>query len=156
MKKLMMMAMVAAMAVTAIVSVTGVKEVKAAEKKRSYSVAEVQHNLDLLHNINTISAAQLEAQSALELANGTKSQIDNLNNALAQATAQAAVNPSLQPQVDQLNAQIAALTAQYNAQMADYQAKEATYENYAATLPTAGYNPEICGCLYGTQPCHCR
>lgn len=118
-------------------------------KPRAYTSEQMQQNLQLLDNINRISEAQLNAQSAKGLADATLAQINNLQAAIAGKIQEVAVNPSLQPQLDELNAQLNALQAQYNAQMADFQAKQATFVNLQATLPTAGYNPNMCNALYG-------
>lgn len=120
-------------------------------RPRAYTMEQMNQNLQLLDNINRISEAQLAANTALDLVNATKSQIANLQTALAAKKQEAVANPAFQPQVDELTVQINSLTNQLNAQLADYQAKQATYETLVATLPTAGYNPNMCNALYG-QP----
>lgn len=171
-KKALVMTMAAALGALAL-GMTGAKEVKAQQcyyydyndmvpvevwkdgqktieyRPRAYTSDQMQQNLQLLENINKISAAQTRAQEALEIANGTLAQINNLQAAIAGKQQEVAVNPGLQPQLDQLNAQLQALTNQYNAQMADYQAKQAEFTTLQATLPTAGYNPNMCNALYG-------
>lgn len=125
----------------------GVKTIE--YRPRAYTSDQMQQNLQLLENINRISEAQLAANEALEIANGTLSRINGLQAAIAGKQQEVAANPGLQPQLDELNAQLNALQAQHTAQMADYQAKLATYNNLVATLPTAGYNPNMCDALYG-------
>ena len=125
----------------------GVKTIE--YRPRAYTFDLMQQNLQLLDNINRIQEAQLEANRALEVANGTLGQINGLKAAIAGKQQEVAANPTLQPQLDELNNQLNALTNQYNAQQADYQAKLANYNNLAATLPTAGYNPNMCNALYG-------
>lgn len=120
-------------------------------RPRAYTMEQMNQNLQLLDNINRISEAQLAANTALDLVNATKSQIANLQTALAAKKQEAVANPAFQPQVDELTVQLNSLTNQLNAQTADYQAKQATYETLVATLPTAGYNPNMCNALYG-QP----
>ena len=171
-KKAMIM-MTAAVLGSFILGITGAQEVKAAQcyfydyndmvpvevwkngvktieyQPRAYTFEQMEQNMQLLDNINRIQEAQLAAKEALEIANGTLSRINNLQPAIASKQQEVAANPSLQPQLDELNNQLNALTDQYNAQLADYQAKQAVFENLQATLPTAGYNPNMCNALYG-------
>lgn len=171
-KKALVMTMAAALGALAL-GMTGAKEVKAQEcyfydyndmvpvevwqngvktieyRPRAYTFNQMQQNLQLLDNINRIQDAELAAKEALEIANGTLAQINNLQTAIAGKQQEVAVNPGLQPQLDELNAQLNVLTNQYNAQMADYQAKQAEFTTLQATLPTAGYNPNMCNALYG-------
>lgn len=87
-----------------------------------------------------LQQAKLDADNALNIANGVLAQLNNVNSAIASYQSQVEANPSLCAQLNELLAKKAALEADYAAKVNDYNAKKALYDNYLVTLNYAGYD----------------
>ncbi|MCR5267226.1 MAG: hypothetical protein K6E16_01735 [Lachnospiraceae bacterium] len=117
-----------------------------------------------------ISAAELDAKSAQEIANTAAAQIAMVNQLIAGYRQQLAVSPSLQNQINELTAQLPALQADYAAKQAIADQKKAAAAAALSNYP-AGYDAKyidywknrdshrenpVCDCYdYYTDTCHC-
>lgn len=120
----------------------------AATLKPSTPVDPKVRNLELLHNINTIAQANLEATNARAVANTTLARLNDANAILTATKAEVATNPGLTQRLNQLTTYVNGLQSQYDQQNADAKTKEAVLKKLQDTLPTAGYNPDYWKCYY--------
>ncbi len=130
--------------------------------------------------INAVNALPLQgnaqvtaqsAQAAQEVANMTLGQIQTVKNVIAGYQQQLAVSPSLQTQINELNAQLAVLQADYANKQAIADQKKAEAASAATAWANSGYdkkyidywynreryaaNPQ-CDCFdFYTGTCHC-
>jgi len=92
----------------------------------------IEQSLDQLHNLTNMQASKQEADNAQALANATALRIAEVNKAIAGYQQAVLTTPSLQPQIDQLNAQLVVLQNQLAAQQAVASQKAAAYQNAVA------------------------
>lgn len=120
----------------------------AATLKPAPTVDPRTRNLQLLHNINTIDQARLAAVNARAAANMTLTRLNDVNALLNATKIEVKTNPGLTQRLNELTAMSKALQSQFDQQNRDATAKEDTLKKLQATLPTAGYNPEMWRCYY--------
>lgn len=116
--------------------------------KPAYPVDPRAHNLQLLHNINTIDQARLAAVNARAAANMTLTRLNDVNSLLNATKIEVKTNPGLTQRLNELTAISNSLQSQYDQQNSDASAKEENFKKLQATLPTSGYNPEYWRCYY--------
>ena len=97
-------------------------------------------NKAALANITIIKASKFDAEGSQNIANGIAQQIADVQKAIAGYQTMVASNPSLQPQLDTLNARLASLQADYAKQVEDANAKNALFENNLNTLNYQSYD----------------
>ena len=105
-------------------------------------------NLELLHNINTIDQARIAAVNARATANTTLARLNDVNALLNATKIEVVTNPGLTQRLNELSVMSNALQTQYDQQNYDANVKEESLKRLQATLPTAGYNPEMWKCYY--------
>lgn len=93
--------------------------------------------------LSGMQASKLEADNALAVANNVLMQIQQAQNALAGYQQMLATSPSVQAQIDALNAQIAAMQVDYNAKKAIADAKMASFQGTVAAGGYEGYSPAM-------------
>ena len=97
-------------------------------------------NRAYLADANALKLAKLDADGAANIANGVAQQISDVEKAIAGYTIQVASTPSVQPQIDQLNAQLAILKADYAAKAAVASEKANVFNTYLNTLNYGSYS----------------
>jgi len=89
---------------------------------------QVEQSIAQLGNLNTMQGSKTEAEGAQRIANGVLEQIKAVQAALVGYQQAVVTTPSLQPQIDQLNAQLVVLQADYAAKQAVADQKAAAYQ----------------------------
>ena len=120
----------------------------AATVRPVYTVDPKTRNLQLLHNINTIDQARIAAVNARAAANMTLTRLNDVNALLNATKTEVKTNPGLTQRLNELTAISASLQSQFDQQNRDAAAKEENLKKLQATLPTAGYNPNMWKCYY--------
>lgn len=93
-----------------------------------------------LADLTKLQAAKTDADGAVNIANGTLKQIQDVEKAIAGYEQQLATSPSVQTQINELNVKLAALKADYAKKLTVANEKIAIFENYLQTLSYAGYD----------------
>lgn len=101
------------------------------------------NNRAALADLVTLQQAQAEVNSALEMANGVLSRINDIDKAINSYQNQLSAHPEYQVSIDELNKRRASLQSEYNEKFKIYNEKKATYENYSKTLNYAAYDRSI-------------
>ncbi len=91
-------------------------------------------NREALADLTTLRASKTDADGAANIANGVLAQIQDVEMAIAGYQIQVAACPSLQPQLDALNARLAALKADYAVKSAAAAEKAGVFANNVNTL----------------------
>ena len=103
----------------------------------------IEVSYEQLKNLSGMQSSKLEAENAAAVAANVLAQIQQAQNAIAGYQQMLATSPSVQTQIDALNAQIAALTVDYNAKKAVADAKMATYQTKVAADGYDKYDQSI-------------
>lgn len=103
----------------------------------------LEEDLDQLHNLTNMQCSLTECQSAQGVATNIAERLKALQASVVAYQQAAAVNPGLQPLVDQLNAQIVSLQAEYAAKQAIADQKFAAYQAAVAADHYDQYSPDI-------------
>ena len=91
-------------------------------------------NKAALADLTTLRASKTDADGYANIANGVAARIADVEKAIAGYQAQLATCPSLQSQIDALNAQLNVLKADYAVKAAAASEKSALFNNYVNTL----------------------
>lgn len=97
-------------------------------------------NRAALADLTKLSAAKTDAEGAANIAAAAAKQVQDVERAIAGYTAELPTSPSLQAQIDALNAQLPALKADYAAKQQIANEKAALFENYTKTLNYQNYS----------------
>ena len=93
-----------------------------------------------LADLTKLSAAKTEADGAANIAGAALKQIAEVEKAIAGYTAQLSLSPSLQTQIDALNAELVRLQADYAVKSAAAAEKAALFQTYLNTLQYKNYS----------------
>lgn len=107
--------------------------------------------IDSLKVLNNVQQAQADAKNAMDIANAVTVQIKNTQTAIAGYQQQLATCPSVQAQIDALNAQLVTLNADYNAKLAVANQKLATYQALAAAGGYQNYDKKYIDAYFNRE-----
>lgn len=110
---------------------------------RANQETAIEVAFEQVKSLSGMQSSKLEADSALAVANNVLMQIQQAQNAIAGYQQMLATCPSVQTQIDALNAQIAAFQVDYNAKKAIADAKMAAFQGAVATGGYEGYTPAM-------------
>lgn len=107
--------------------------------------------IDALHVLNNVQQAQQDAKNALDIANAVAVQMKDIQTAINGYKQQLATCPSVQSQIDALNAQLAALQADYNNKLAIANQKAAAYQTLVAAGGYQNYDKKYIDAYYNRE-----